>query len=159
MKRLKGRERPKEINAIWRNHQEAPNPIYLAKSYPEREASRGNSAMGGEEFRARSRKLREEEELKEFKKGQEQQKKFLTQGRKTGNLPWKEGAQSADTALSEKMVATKMLVGKQRANTTGGHSINTAVKETLMSSKLRWCLGNSSGNGRTRLLVPPRFSC
>jgi hypothetical protein len=159
MKRLKGGERPKEINAIWRSHQEDPNPIYLAKRYPERGVSPGNSAMGGEEFRARSRKLREEKELKEFKKGQEQQKEFRKQGRKIGNLPWEKGAQSADNALSGKMVATKMLMGKLHANPTGGYSINTAVKKTLMSGKLRWCLGNSSGNGRTRLPVPPRFSC
>jgi hypothetical protein len=115
--------------------------------------------MGGEEFRARSRKLREEKELKEFKKGQEQQKEFRKQGRKIGNLPWEKGAQSADNALSGKMVATKMLVGKQHANTTGGHSINTAVKKTLMSCKLQWCLGNSSGGSGMRLSVPPRANC
>jgi hypothetical protein len=159
IERLKGRERPREINAIWRSHHETPKPIHLARSwsYPERKASCGNSAMGGEEFRARSRKLREEGELKEFKKGQEQQEKFLTQGRKTGNLPWEKGAQAADNALSGKMVATKVL--EQCANTTGGHSINTAVKKTLMSSKLRWCLGNSSGNSGMRLSVPPRANC
>jgi hypothetical protein len=135
--RFKGGERPKEINAIWRSHQ----------GYPERKISSEGGTMGGEEFLAHSRNTQEDEE---FKKGQEQQKKFRTQGKKTGNLPREKGAQSVDNALSEKMVAT------QCANTTSGHSINTALKKTLMASKLKWFSINSSGNGRTRLLVPPR---
>jgi hypothetical protein len=152
----------KQRNASWRSHREDSTPINLAKSYPERKVSRGDSAMGGEEFRARAGKLREEEELKEFKKGQEQQRKFRTQGMKTESLPSKptddrqKGVQSAEEAQSEKMVDTRLRGEKQR---TDGHSINTAVMETLMSRKLQWRLGNSSGNGRTRLLVPPRFSC
>jgi hypothetical protein len=39
------------------------------------------------------------------------------------------------------------------------HLINTVVEKALMSSKLQGCQGNSSGNGRARLHVPPRFSC
>ena len=37
--------------------------------------------------------------------------------------------------------------------------INTVVEKARMSSKLQGCLGNSSGDGRTRLHVPPRFNC
>ena len=37
----------KQRNASWRSHREDSTPINLAKSYPERKVSRGDSAMGG----------------------------------------------------------------------------------------------------------------
>jgi hypothetical protein len=157
LKRFKGRERPMEINAIsnWRSHQEATTPICLAKSHPERKVSRKDCAIGGDKFRACSGKMHEEGELKKFK-GQEKPKKILAQGRKTGSLLLKPidcREKSAENAQSGK------LLGKHCASTTGGHSINAAVKKKLMSSKLEWFSINSSGNGRTRLLVPHRANC